>query len=390
MSGEVPDERASASRHRNKRRHMHSGNVSTRPDYPVERAIALERYVRYKFPLSLLGYRMYEAIKWLEMKKTGLCQLVFAGYDELASESRIDARNIKKSLVELRELGVMWVKIGTPIKNGGIATEIRRFTIAEIKQMHPHDDDAAKLAEKLRAMPFEFEGEKICPYWDEGITGRVSAKRPGFQTFNDLRRWKGLTRDIKPGMMMVYADVKQAEPTVIKHLLNLPLDTDLYGLLTEATGFNKKAVKSMMNALAYGKNSLAYFAHWPDKAICDNTLRTYAELVQRYKTELLREARKTWSVKTLQGRLVTVIKDKKRLHAGRPLNWRVQGTIADIINPICLGLFDKAELVIPLHDGIYALLPTAIGETYVADLITEGARQIGIAARVVTQVKYGG
>ena len=390
MSGEVPDEGASVSRHRNKNSHMRGGNVSTRPDYPIERAIALEKYVRYKIPLSLLGYRMYEAIKWLEMKKSGLCQLVFAGYDELTSESRIDQRNIKKTLVELREQGVMAVKIGTPIKNGGIATEIRRFTIAEIKELHPHDDDAAKLAEKLRAVPFEFEGEKICPYWDAGITGRVSAKRPGFQTYNDIRRWKGLTRDVRPGMMMVYSDVKQAEPTVIKHLLNLPLETDLYGLLTEATGFNRKAVKKMMNALAYGPNSLAYFAHWPEKAKRDSTLRTYAERLQGYKTELLREARTAWTVKTLQGRLVAVRKDGKRLHAGRPLNWRVQGTVADIINPVCLGLFEKAELVIPLHDGIYALLPAAIGETYVADLITEGARQIGIAVKVVTQVKYGG
>ena len=43
-----------------------------------------------------------------------------------------------------------------------------------------------------------------------------------------------------------------------------------------------------------------------------------------------------------------------------------------------------------MHDGIYARMSAAIGQTYVADLIEEGARQIEIAVKVTTQVKYGG
>lgn len=390
MNGEDSNAAASPSPQRKKGRHMHGGKGSKRPDYPAERAIALEKYVRYNVPLSLLGWRMYESFKWHEMAKSGFCLRFLARFPELTSESRIDTKNIKKTLVEMREQGVIEVKIGTPVKNGGVATEVRRFTIAEIKERHPRDDDAAVLAKKLSAIPFEYEGELIRPYWDAGITGRVSAKRPGFQTNGELRRWKGLTRDVKPGMMMVYADIKQAEPTVIKHILKLPMDTDLYRLLMDATGYDKNKVKGMMNALAYGPYTLAYFAHWSEKAKCDITLRTYAEHLQCYKKELFLEARKSWTVKTLQGRLVTVLDHHKPIHAGRTINWRVQGTVADIINPICLGLFEKAELVIPMHDGIYALLPVAIGENYVADLIKEGARQIGMAVKVVTQVKYGG
>jgi DNA polymerase I-like protein with 3'-5' exonuclease and polymerase domains len=165
------------------------------------------------------------------------------------------------------------------------------------------------------------------------------------------------------------------------------MEPDLYALLMKAGGFERQKAKDMLNALAYSRNTQAYFAHWPEDAQSDATLRAYAEALHGYKLPLLKDARKTRYVTTFTGRKIVVEKGM-RLHAGKTFNWRVQGTVADIINPACLSLLGVVKVVIPMHDAIYAVLPICSGAEYVACLIKSSAHEIGIDVDVQTEVKY--
>jgi len=321
------------------------------------------------------------------MEKSVFCGRVVAGFNELAATGRIDKDSVKPSLLEMQEKGVMEVKIGSPIKKDNKATEIRRLTLAEIKARMPPDSDARKLAKALARRPFEFEGELKRPCWNAGHTGRVCSKHPNYQGLPADRRVQGLMQNVGPDQMLVCTDIKQAEPTITKHILGFPKETDLYALLMEAAGVDRQKSKDMLNALAYSRNTQGFFSYWPDRAQSDATLRSYADHLHRYKQALLQEVRKSRSVTTLTGRRVAAEKGM-RLHAGMPFNWKVQGTVADIINPVCLALLDISKVVIPMHDAIYTVLPVNSGTAFVADMITERAREIGIAVKVQTEVKY--
>lgn len=366
---------------------MRKSNAQKRSSYPSRRADALEKYVRHNIPLSRTAHHLYAAARWLEMEKSVFCGLVVAGYDELTAAARIDEDSVKPSLLEMQEKGVMEVKIGSPIKKDAKATEFRRLTLAGIKARLPPDSDARKLAKALAGRPFEFEGELKRPCWNAGHTGRVCSKHPNFQGLPANRRVQGLMQNVGPGRMLVCADIKQAEPTIIKHILGFPKETDLYALLMEATGVDRQKSKDMLNALAYSRNTQGFFSHWPDRARSDATLGSYADHLHRYKQALLKDVRKSRTVTTLTGRRVAAEKGM-RLHAGMPFNWRVQGTVADIINPVCLALLDISKVVIPMHDAIYAVLPDNSDTAFVADMITVRAREIGIAVSVQTEVKY--
>jgi hypothetical protein len=321
------------------------------------------------------------------MEKSVFCGRVVAGFNELAATGRIDKDSVKPSLLEMQEKGVMEVKIGSPIKKDNKATEIRRLTLAEIKARMPPDSDARKLAKALARRPFDFEGELKQPCWNAGHTGRVCSKHPNYQGLPADRRVQGLMQNVGPDQMLVCTDIKQAEPTITKHILGFPKETDLYALLMEAAGVDRQKSKDMLNALAYSRNTQGFFSYWPDRAQSDATLRSYADHLHRYKQALLQEVRKSRSVTTLTGRRVAAEKGM-RLHAGMPFNWKVQGTVADIINPVCLALLDISKVVIPMHDAIYTVLPVNSGTAFVADMITERAREIGIAVKVQTEVKY--
>ncbi len=366
---------------------MRNRKAQSRRSYPSQRADALERFVRYNIPLSRTAHHMYAAARWLEMEKSVLCGRVVAGYGELAAAARIDEDSVKSSLLEMQEKGLMEVKIGSPIKKDAKATEFRRLDLAEIKARIPPDSDARKLAKALASRPFDFEGELKRPCWNAGHTGRVCSKHPNFQGLPPGRRVQGLMRNVGPDQMLVCADIKQAEPTVTKHILGFPLETDLYALLMEAAGVDRQKSKDMLNALAYSRNTLGFFSYWPERAQSDTKLRAYADHLHRYKQSLLKEARKSRTVTTLTGRRVAAEKGM-RLHAGQPFNWKVQGTVADIINPVCLALLGLSKVVIPMHDAVYAVLPVSLGTEYVADLITERASEIGIAVKVQSEVKY--
>jgi hypothetical protein len=192
---------------------------------------------------------------------------------------------------------------------------------------------------------------------------------------------------LQEGQVLVYADIKGADPAVIKHLIGIPAARDLYQEFMAATGADKPSAKREVNAIAYCRNTLARFNFWPTPAKA--ALGDYVKKIDDYKRELLTEARKKRRVTTVAGRPIAA-PSAMRLHAGKVLCWKIQGTIADIVNAAALRLLatPEAGAVVPLHDGFYAVVPSSLAPA-VTETVRDEARKIGLALEVAEKEKYG-
>lgn len=356
--------------------------------YPSEKADALESYVRKTFSLSGTAKHLYSSLRWLEMNKNKtVCATIYAGYREISQEAGIDKKSVKDALQELQISGLVEVIFGSPIKAEKRATQIRRKTLDEIKaSSRQGDDDACRLATALFKMKFRFGNKTITPNWSVSKTGRVCSSNLNIQGMVHAKRLAGLKDGIIDGYALVYADIERAEPTIIKYLLKISRERDLYRQYMDATGCSRPDAKEKINMLAYCKNSLACFKHWPEQA--KDVLADYVQKLAEYKKDLFVQVRKDRSVTTLTGRLIVAEKGR-RLHAGIPLNWRVQATVADIMNAACLRLLDFAITLVPVHDAVYAIVPKDKIHL-VKELIIEKAREVGLAIKVETQVYHAG
>lgn len=355
-------------------------------NYQSEKADSLGLYVRKTYHLHRTAQLLYDSIRWLEIKNSKLCGTVFAGYREIAHESRIDIKSVKAALQELQMRGLVEVTIGYPIKREKVATSIRRKTLDEIKaQSIQGNDDACKLAAALSKMAFQFGDKVIKPRWTVGKTGRVCSSNPNIQCMDHSKRLAGLKDGLKEGHTLVYADIEKAEPTIIKHLLKIPKERDLYCQYMDATGCLRSEAKVKINMLAYCKNSLGCFRHWNESA--QTVLGDYVRRLADYKKDLFVEGRKYRSIRTISGRLIVAEKGV-RLHAGKVMNWRVQGTVADIVNAACLRLLDSAVTIVPVHDALYAVVRTDKASLVEASII-DRAREVGLTVKVKTEVHSG-
>lgn len=352
-------------------------------DYPAAKADSLERYVRKSIPLSRLARHVYASLRWLEYERPGFCKPICVGHRGLASEAAIDVKSVKPALLELQTRGLCEVTIGRPIKADKKATIIRRKTLDEIKaQSTEGNDDAHRLARVLSRTSFLFCGQSIAPSWTVGLTGRVSSSRPNFQGKPSNERVEGLVAGLGQGLCLVHADIRQAEPTIIKHLLGVSRERDLYQEYMTAVGCPRAAAKKAVNTLAYCKNTKACFGHWPSPA--QVAVGDYVLRLDAHKAQLFAETKRTRSVTTLTGRCMRA-ENGRRLHAGMPMNWRVQGTVADIVNGACLRLLESARLVLPVHDAVYAIV-TSEGVAGVEAALVDSARGFGLAIEVTTEV----
>lgn len=353
--------------------------------YPSEKADSLEWYVFHNFELSRPSLHLYRGMRWLEREGAGLCRKVRAGYRSLSEAAGINIKTMKAALSALHENGLIELDIGSPIKSNKKETEFRRKTLDEIKaQSIQGDSDADKLARVLSEKPLRFNGETVKPMWTVAKTGRVISSKPNIQGMKSHDRLSGLIEGLRPGQVVVHADIKAAEPTIIKHLVGIPLERDLYREYMAATGCARSEAKKAVNMLAYCRDSLACFGHWPEPA--QAALGDYVRKLSDYRGQLFPESRKARSVTTMTGRAINAGKGK-RIHAGQVMNWRVQGTVADIVNVACLRLMDAVSVVIPLHDAVYAVLPAdRVGE--VERCILDRARAIGLSVKVESEVHH--
>ena len=356
--------------------------------YLSEKSDSLEQYAHRHFGLSGASLHLYRGMRWLERDKAGYCSRVRAGYRDIADTAGINVKSLKKALLELQEKGLVELAIGSSIKSDRKETEFRRKTLEEIKLHSIQDDtDADRLARALSARSFCFNGVSVTPMWTVGKTGRVMSSKPNIQGIKggDAARVAGLLPGLKKGQALVHADIKAAEPTILKHLLGIAQGRDLYNEFMTTTGCPRSEAKIRVNTMAYCKNSVSVFEHWPESA--QTELGGYVQHLVSYKRKLISECRKNRTVTTVTGRSIVAARGA-RLHAGQALIWRTQGTVADIINAACLRLLDSASVVIPLHDAIYAILPT--GETGLAEShIVDRAREIGLTMEVKTEVYHG-
>jgi len=351
--------------------------------YQSEMADSMESFVRKTYSLSAKAKHMYAGIRWLERSRIGLCKPVYAGYRELSEEASIDVKSVKAALLELRAEGLIELVIGSPIKSRKQATRIRRRTLDELKVASMQgDDDAHVLARALSERAFRFGENEIRPCWTVGHTGRVCSSKPNIQGKKCEERLAGLKVGLQHGQVLIHADIKQAEPSIIKHLLKIPQERDLYRQYMDSTNRPRNEAKKAINSLSYCSDTLACFAHWPDaaKAVLDD----YVHRLALYKARLFAESHKNRSVTTVIGRSIAAQKGD-RLHAGKVMNWRVQGTVADIVNSACLGLLDFASVLVPHHDTIYAILPADQVGT-VEERIIAKAREVGLPLQVKADI----
>lgn len=348
-----------------------------------------EKYVFKRFNcLSHTALHIYAGIRFLEEEQRGFCCQVFADYRAIARVSHVTKNAVRDGLLCLMEAGLVNAEIGSPVKDDKRATMLTRVCVDDLKRNSPDQEGIAqRLADALKRMPFMFKGKTVTPLWSVARTGRVCSAKPNIQGLKEPVRVEGLCEGLPVGHTLEHADIKSADPTVIKHVLNMPQDADLYTCYMHAAECDRKAAKIKVNMLAYVRDSPAVFQYWPEAARNDPVLSEYVMKLQEYKTNLFCQAQKTRSVTTLTGRPIAA-ETGERLHAGRVFNWRIQGTIADIVNDAALELIDRPEVktVVPLHDALY-VVRTGGEEGAVETALLTQAQKLGIQIQVATECK---
>lgn len=356
-------------------------------EYPSVLADVLDDYVRRMFTTTRTASHLYTALRWVERERGNrFCETVFTSYRELATFARIDVKSVPSALVELQALGLIALQVGSPRLAERQGTAIARTAIESIRGVkHPQTETAAFLASALTGRAIMFNGAEVRPTFTVSLTGRVGSKRPNLQGLPEAERMAGLSNDIPAGFALFCADIKQAEPTVIKHVLRTPAKTDLYAAWMTVTGAKRPEAKKQINRIAYTKNAEGCARHWPQAAQDHPELKAYVKDLVAYRDKLAVAARKNKRVTTLSGRAITW-GSGTRPHKGNFLNWQVQGTVADIVNAACVDLITSAAALLPVHDAVYAVLPLSLGKNHVADLLKQKASALGLRIEVKSAV----
>ncbi len=306
-------------------------------------------------------------IPYLEEKQAGFCKQVAANYDKIADAACKDYSGLKKPLLELQ--GVLCdIRIGQPIKGGGIATLIRRYTLSELKQekrksriIDKNPVHAQELSAILESRTFIYGNDPKCkPFWNIGKTGRVLSCKPNVQGDRKDDRVKNLRCGLQNGQVLLDLDISQAEPSIIQQVLKCEFDTDPYDLLAKAMEIDRQEAKPKMNMLAYATSAVKIIKHWPLKA--QELFGPYAEALDDYKAQLWesgKQGKQRRFVDTLGGSRIHADRGQ-RTRKGQMLNWHIQGTVADIVNTASLEIIQREQvegwkLLFPVHDSIYVV-----------------------------------
>lgn len=315
------------------------------------------------------------AMPYLEEKHSGLCQPVIANYEQIAEAACKDSSGLKEPLLKLKDV-LCDVQIGMPIRNGGIATVIRRYTLAELKEaklkakvIDERPNHAQELSEILGSRSFIYGDNLECkPFWNITKTGRVSSKGPNVQGDSKRKRAKMLCRGLNEGQILFDLDIKQAEPSIIQQVLKYKFDSDPYKLLAKSMGVSRNEAKPKLNMLAYARSAVNIIRHWPVEA--QELFGPYAEQLDRYKAELWESGKSCGKQRrfadTLGGSRIYANKGE-RSNKGKLLNWHIQGTVADIINAASLEIIQREQsggwrFLFPVHDSIYVVGKTQQSE----------------------------
>jgi DNA polymerase I-like protein with 3'-5' exonuclease and polymerase domains len=141
--------------------------------------------------------------------------------------------------------------------------------------------------------------------------------------------------------------------------------------------------------LAYSKSAVDIIKHWNSRA--RDEFGAYAEALDGYKEKLWESGKPNNERRfadTLGGSRIYANKSE-RPHRGKPLNWHVQGTVADIINAASLEIIQREQaegwqFLFPVHDSIYAIGKPQQSEE-LKEVIIRKAKDIGLDLSVEVQ-----
>ncbi|MBW1765368.1 MAG: hypothetical protein JRJ23_11665, partial [Deltaproteobacteria bacterium] len=373
-------------------------------NYEYKSATKLRRYVtnRYREQLKPGSLHLYWALAHLEEDGLGLCQPITANYRKLSEASIVSISSIKPALKELDRV-LCEVKIGDPIKANMKATQIRRFTLSELMNGEPKQrlidytpPNAIHLAELLKDRDLIYGTERITPNWNVTKTGRVQSARPNIQGDSKNMRAEYLCTGLGQDQVLIHADFKSAEPSILQQTIGDDFIKDPYTLLANFMDIDRSEAKGKINMLAYGDSAIKTLKYWPPNA--QDSFRVYAETLDRYKEKLWKIGKprngQRRFVHTLGGSKI-IAKRGIQSHRGQILNWQIQGTVANILNGACLKIIAQEDVkgwrfCIPVHDAVY-LIGKPEQEEEIKAIMEDEAKQIDLSLDVEIQIfKDGG
>jgi len=377
--------------------------------YNFEQAAKLENYVRkrYRNQLSNGALSFYLcAFQTLERSGLGLCEPITATYPDLAATGFKNTSRLKPVLDSLK--GVLCeVETGTPIKgaDGKKATRIRRYTLNELMNDKPRlklidyaPADARELETILYSRTFVYGKETTCrPLWNVLKTGRIQSAKPNVQGDPEKKRIENLCAGLQPGQVLIYADYKAAEPSIIQKAIGYSFDSNPYETAADLLGIDRSKAKIKLNALAYTADSKTALSFWQCPP-AEKEFMPYAEALTDYKEKLwitgTPRNKKRRFVNTLSGRKIEADRGSFP-HHGKILAWQIQGTVADILNAACLKIIELEssrgwKLCFPEHDAVYVIGTPEQAEEIKDILEAEAARLNQSLSVKVETFKEGG
>ncbi len=340
--------------------------------FDFEQAAKLENYVRkrYRKQLSKGALSFYLcAFQTLERAEFGLCNSITKGHRELAEAGVVSKDSVKKYLSELDGL-LCEIVPGSSIKFEKKATQIRRYNLHELRNGEPKRKlidyapaDARELAELLYSRTFVYGDNPTCrPSWNVSRTGRIQSSKQNVQGHSEKKRIKNLCAGLQPGQVLIYADYKAAEPTIIQNVMGYRFDSDPYQKAADLLGIDRDSAKDKVSKLAYFWDSKVCLSFWKCPP-AEKEFMPYAEALNAYKEKLRTigkpRNKKRRYVHTLTGRKIEAGKGESA-HRGQILSWQIQGTVADILNAVCLEIIEQEsskhwKFCFPEHDAVYVI-----------------------------------
>lgn len=368
------------------------GCIMAKAKYEHVKEFEISQYVKnYYLDISGAAFSIYQSMRFFEIEKYGYCEPVCIGFRDIAKTAHLAIGTVKNALNELQANRLLKVNIGEPGTKSK-ATQLTRIPIEHLKD-HTLEGDTihAKFAKALKEKGVLVDGKRLFPAWTIKQTNRIFSSKPHVQGFKKGERLKKFSTGAPMGSILISCDYKAAEPTIIKSLLKIDTTTDIYKAVMDSTSWERSKAKTNTNHLAYSRNTEYTFNTWPEQAKRDPVVMRYAEGLKQLKSDLAKDSQKTRSVTTLGGYALSFPKRQKP-HPGKILNWKVQGTVADIAASAGLKLIqDKSVLsMVYLHDELIILFRPC-GKTekelsdYVQNVMQREAQKLNIP--LLTSVK---
>ena len=402
----------------------------------VEPRAELEAFVRRHFrDLDKTPWNLYMlALPTLEQRqKVGYGNTVVASQDQWAQACHFSRPATAKGLRTLNACGLIHL---TPGDNGlvtgkRLASRVRRCSIEEIRSLCPREilehftpPDAEQLADVLNQRGVPWHGKTETPHWFVTVSGRIESedaiyKKEGHNTRQERNR--AFVASLNPGEVLLNADFSAAEPSVLCHdlqrlgWLSRPVDpASIYDAILKAASVNRGGAKMLFNPYSRrerhrfipankdgAKQLFNTIAYSPCRRLVippewdlppDHFLRDLIPALERYREHLWQYGKETpdapRQVVTLTGRRIEHDR-KTRMHRGKPIAWRAQGTVADVLLSTIPTVLEaeregRCRFFFQAHDALFVAVPEG-SDFNPAAVMEQAAANVGLPLRVISK-----